>query len=101
LVVRSLFGLRLRDTNCPLKLGRGEIVRAMRLEVTGYTLPPEIVVKAAALRVAVVEAGVTHLRRAGGTSKLKLLRTSWEFLHFLLYLRIKLSLYRRGIIRVL
>jgi glycosyltransferase involved in cell wall biosynthesis len=100
LIVRVLFGLRLRDTQCPMKLARGEILRSIPIEVTGYPLPTEIVVKAMARGVKVVEEGVTHFKREGGASKLKLLRTAWLFLHFLLYLRIQLALQRANIVCV-
>jgi hypothetical protein len=45
-----------------------------------------------------VEAGVTHRAREGGKSKLKVIKTSLDFLRFFFYMRTKVSLYRRGIL---
>jgi hypothetical protein len=41
---------------------------------------------------------VTHRAREEGKSKLKVVRTSMDFLRFLFYLRTKINLYKRGIL---
>ncbi len=100
LMVRGIFGLELRDTNCSLKLFRGEVGREIAAigEAMGYAAPTEFLVKARLLGYRVGEAKTTHLARAGGSSKLKALQTSLSIGQFLLYLRFKQSLYRKRII---
>jgi glycosyltransferase involved in cell wall biosynthesis len=65
-LVRGLFGLRLRDTNCALKVARGEVLRGLRIEARGYPTPTEICVRMAAQGRALGEVGVTHRERAAG-----------------------------------
>jgi len=98
LLVRLLFGLPLRDTNCALKLMRGDLARCLTIEARGFPTPTEIVVKAATLGYRVAEVGVTHRQRLAGTSKLNVLSTGWQMLLFLVYLKIKQILYRARII---
>jgi glycosyltransferase involved in cell wall biosynthesis len=98
LLVRSMFGLRLRDTNCALKVAKGSVLRGLRIEARGYPTPTEIVVRLAARGFRVGEKGVAHLPRAGGASKLHPWRTAWSMFRFLFYLRGKLKLFRDRII---
>jgi len=98
LLVRRMFGVRLRDTNCALKVARGEVLRGLRIEARGYPTPTEIVVRLAARGCRIGEMGVAHLPRAGGASKLHPWRTAWSMLRFLVYLRGKLKLFRARII---
>lgn len=97
-LVRRLFGVDLRDTNCALKAVRGERLRALRIEARGYPTPTEIVVRLAAAGATLDEAPVDHLPRAAGQSKLHPFRTAWAMLRFLTYLRTRLSLHRDRII---
>lgn len=97
-LVRLMFGVDLRDTNCALKVARGEVLRGLRIEARGYPTPTEIVVRLAARGCRVGEKGVAHLPRAGGASKLHPWRTAWSMFRFLLYLRGKLKLFRARII---
>ena len=98
LIVRMLFGLPLRDTNCALKVMKREVPAAFTMEARGYPTPTEIVVKAASLGYRIGEMGITHSERAGGRSKLKVFRTGWQFLRFLAYLKTKQVLYRARIL---
>jgi glycosyltransferase involved in cell wall biosynthesis len=98
LIVRALFGARLRDTNCAIKVVKGDLLRGLRLEARGYPTPTEICLRLAARGARLGERGVTHRERAAGMSKLHPFRTAWSFLRFLLYLRSKLKLHRAGII---
>lgn len=98
LLVRGMFGVRLRDTNCALKVAKGEVLRGLRIEARGYPTPTEIVVRLAARGCRVGEKGVAHLPRAGGASKLHPWRTAWSMFRFLFYLRGKLKLFRARII---
>jgi dolichol-phosphate mannosyltransferase len=98
LLVRALFGTPLRDTNCALKVVKGDVLRDLRIEARGYPTPTEICLRLAARGYRLGERGVTHRERAAGASKLHPWRTAWGFLRFLVYLRCKLKLYRTRII---
>lgn len=101
LLVRRMFGLDLRDTNCALKVIRGELARSLAIEARGYPTPTEITVKLLALGAKGTEMPVSHGERLAGTSKLRLLSTSVDTTCFLLYLRGKIGLYRAGVIQTL
>ena len=96
--VRSLFSIDLRDTNCALKVVRGELLRGLRIEARGYPTPTEICLRLRARGARLGEAPVSHRERAGGASKLHPVRTGYDFLRFLLYLRGKLMLHRAQIL---
>ena len=98
LLVRLLFPVTLRDTNCAIKLAKGDVLRGLRIEARGFPTPTEICVRLAARGCRVGEVGVSHLERQGGASKLHPFRTAWGMLRFLLYLRRKLKLARARII---
>lgn len=98
LLVRWMFALDHRDTNCALKVVKGERLRGLRIEARGYPTPTEIVVRLLARGARLGEAGVTHRERAAGFSKLHPWKTAWSFLRFLFYLRRKLKLHRARII---
>jgi glycosyltransferase involved in cell wall biosynthesis len=101
LIVRSMFGLKLKDTNCALKLIRGDLARGLNIEAKGYPTPTEITVKLLALGARTGETGVTHSERLKGQSKLKFVRTSISMFRFLFYLRKKIKLYKAGILQSL
>jgi len=98
LLVRLMFGLAVRDSNCALKVGRGEVLRGLRIEARGYPTPTEILVRLRALGRSLGEAPVTHRERVAGASKLHPFRTAWTMFRFLLYLRRRLKLHEAGII---
>jgi glycosyltransferase involved in cell wall biosynthesis len=98
LIIRILFRLQLRDTNCALKLFKGEVARRLTIEARGYPTPTELLVRAQTLGYRIGETGITHYPRAGGQSKLKALRTSWHMLLFLAYLKYKQLLFRANVI---
>ena len=97
-LIRILFHLPLRDTNCALKLFKGDVARRLTIEARGYPTPTELLVRAQTLGYCIGEAGITHRERAGGASKLKAFRTSWQMLLFLTYLKYKQMLFQAHII---
>jgi glycosyltransferase involved in cell wall biosynthesis len=101
LLVRGMFGLDLRDTNCALKVIRGTMARALRIEARGYPTPTEVTVKLLALGARGAEMPVTHAERLAGASKLKVLATAADMARFLLYLHGKIRLPRAGVIQAL
>ena len=98
LIIRVVFDLPLRDTNCALKLFKGDVARRLTIEARGYPTPTELLVRAQTLGYRIGETGITHYQRAGGQSKLKALRTSWHMLLFLAYLKYKQMLFRAHVI---
>lgn len=98
LMIRVLFRLPLRDTNCALKLFKGDMARRLMIEARGYPTPTELLVRAQTLAYRIGETGITHYERAGGTTKLKALRTSWQMLLFLVYLKYKQMLFGMNVI---
>ena len=98
LIIRVLFRLPLRDTNCALKLFKGDVARRLTVEARGYPTPTELLVRAQTLGYGIGETGITHYERAGGQSKLKALRTSWHMLLFLAYLKYRQMLFRAKVI---
>ncbi|HUT53442.1 MAG TPA: glycosyltransferase family 2 protein [bacterium] len=99
LIVRLAFGLKLRDTNCALKVMTLTASRGLRLEAVGFPTPTEMVARAAAAGLKVGEAPVGHHPRTAGSSKLHPLRSGVQFILFLMYLRFQSLLKGAGIIR--
>jgi dolichol-phosphate mannosyltransferase len=91
LTVRALFGTKLRDTNCALKLVRRSWLAGADLRATGFVTPTEMVVCAEHDGLAVAEVDVAHLERAAGESKLRLVRTSVDTFRYLVALRKRLG----------
>lgn len=100
-IVRFMFKVRFRDTNCALKLIKGNLIRDINLEARGYPNPTEIVVKLSVLGARLGEVGITHYEREGGLSKLNPFATGINFLKFLIYLKIKIKLYNKKILYLL
>jgi len=98
-LMRLIFGMRLKDTNCALKLFKGDVARSLHIEAMGYPTPTELLVKAQTLGYAIGEMPITHYPRTAGKTKLKAFRTSWQMALFLAYLKFKQILYRAHIVR--
>jgi glycosyltransferase involved in cell wall biosynthesis len=98
LIVRSLFRLRLKDTNCALKLFKGELIRNIKPEASFYPTPTEILIRLREQKARIGEVGICHKKRKGGQSHLKLVKTGVDMFMFLIYMRFKLFLSRARII---
>jgi dolichol-phosphate mannosyltransferase len=96
--VRTLFAVDFRDTNCALKVIRGDLLRSLRVEARGYPTPTEICLRLSECGARLGEAPVAHRERAGGASKLHPVQTGYDFLRFLVYLRAKFLLHRARIL---
>lgn len=99
LIVRTMFGIGLRDTNCAFKVFKGDVIRTLNIESWGYQTPTEITLKLHTLGFKVGEEGVSHLPREKGASALHPVKTIIETLLFLIYLRLKITLYRRRVLK--
>ncbi len=98
LLVRFLFGIRLRDINCALKLAPGDALRGLTIEAANWAAPSEICLRVHARGQRIREVGVGHRHRTLGTSKVRTAAAAWGFFRYLVYLRLKLHLYRSGIL---
>jgi glycosyltransferase involved in cell wall biosynthesis len=78
-IVSVLFGLRVRDIDCAMKLFRREVFDGLRLDADGPFLSAELLIKLRARGVRMAQVGVNHFPRAAGTntgaSFTKILRT--------------------------
>jgi len=97
-IVRFMFNIQFKDTNCALKLVKGSLLRNINLEAKGYPTPTEIVIKLSEAKAKLGEVGITHSEREGGLSKLNPLATGISFFKFLLYLKFKIRLYNTNIL---
>jgi len=66
LLVRTVFGLRVRDVDCAFKLYRAEFFREHRLETRGAMINAEILYKFTRAGYTYTQLGVHHLPRHGG-----------------------------------
>lgn len=99
-IVRMLFGLKFKDTNCALKIFKGEMIRDMKIEAMFYPTPTETLLRLVQADAKIGQVGISHTERAGGKSHLKLFRTGWDMFWFLIYMRMKLFLRKRRVIEV-
>jgi glycosyltransferase involved in cell wall biosynthesis len=78
-IVSVLFGLRVRDIDCAMKLFRREVFDGLRLETDSPFLSAELLIKLRARGERMAQVGVTHYPRTAGTntgaSFRKILRT--------------------------
>lgn len=100
LIVRTLFGTRLRDTNCALKMIRRSLLQSLPLESTGFPFPTEVCVRVERSGAKCAEAPVGHSERQAGESKLKVWKTGTRMFWYLVYLKFQLILANRKIIRL-
>ena len=69
IVVRVVFGLRVRDIDCAFKLLRRDVLAGIELESDGAFISSELLIKLKRRDVPMVERGVHHYPRTTGTSK--------------------------------
>lgn len=78
-IVSVLFGLRVRDIDCAMKLFRREVFDGLRLDTDSPFLSAELLIKLRARGERIAQVGVNHYPRAAGTntgaSFRKILRT--------------------------
>lgn len=78
-IVSLVFGLRVRDIDCAMKLFRRELFDGLRLDADSPFLSAELLIKLKARGERMAQVGVTHYPRAAGTntgaSFRKILRT--------------------------
>lgn len=67
-IVSLLFGLRVRDVDCAMKLFRREVFVGLPLDAEGPFLSAELLIKLRARGVRMAQVDVTHYPRAAGTN---------------------------------
>jgi glycosyltransferase involved in cell wall biosynthesis len=67
-VVSVVFGLRVRDIDCAMKVFRREVFEGLRLEADSPFLSAELLIKLKARGERLAQVGVTHYPRAAGTN---------------------------------
>ena len=67
-IVSMLFGLRVRDIDCAMKLFRREVFEGLPLETDSPFLSAELLIKLRARRERIAQVGVNHYPRAAGTN---------------------------------
>jgi glycosyltransferase involved in cell wall biosynthesis len=72
LLVRFLFGVKLKDIDCSFKLFRRSALERITIESQGYFIDTEILVKAIKLGLTIKQFGVKHLPRTSGVSKVRM-----------------------------
>ena len=77
-LVRALLDVRVRDINCAFKLVRREVLMCLPLVSAGYTINAEMIAQAAAAKLQVREAPVSHRPRHAGHSKIRLADVLWS-----------------------
>jgi len=101
LIVKISFDISLKDTNCALKIFKRGVLEKIQVDSKGYSIPTELLIKAKALGYRIGEVRITHRQRLRGESKLKALKVSWQMIVFLLYLKLKLYLFKTGVVKTL
>ena len=69
IVVRLVFGLRVRDIDCAFKLFRHDVLAGVELESNGAFISSELLIKLKRRDIPMVERGVHHYPRTTGISK--------------------------------
>jgi len=69
IVVRLVFGLRVRDIDCAFKLFRRDVLQGVELESDGAFISSELLIKLKRRDIPMVERGVHHYPRTTGISK--------------------------------
>jgi glycosyltransferase involved in cell wall biosynthesis len=67
-IVSVLFGLRVRDIDCAMKLFRREVFGGLRLDTDSPFLSAELLIKLRARGERIAQVGVNHFPRAAGTN---------------------------------
>lgn len=92
LIVRMVFGLRIRDIDCAFKLFRRDVFEGLTLESNGAFISSELLIKLRRRGVLIVERGVNHYPRTTGESKGAGVGVILKTIRDILRLRLGLSL---------
>jgi len=96
LIVRLVFGLRVRDIDCAWKLFHREVVHGVALESDGAFISSELLIKLKRQGVPFVECGVHHYPRTTGESKGATPKVILKTMRDIVRLKLGLPLGRNG-----
>jgi glycosyltransferase involved in cell wall biosynthesis len=97
-LVRLLCGIKFTDSQCALKIFKGDLIRSLPIEARGFPFPTETLVKLSYQGCRISEIPITHHPREAGVSKVNFFKTSRMMFTFLLYIRFKLALHKNRVI---
>jgi len=89
MLIRILFGLKLKDIDSSFKLFKRSALKQITIESEGYFIDTELMVKAKKKDLRIKEIGVSHLPRTSGESKVRMTHI-FTTLHEIAVLRKKL-----------
>jgi len=66
MLVRLLFGVKIKDIDCAFKLFKRDVIAAIEIESVGALINTEIIIKAAKKGFKIKQVGITHYPRFFG-----------------------------------
>ncbi len=94
-IMRIVFGLRIKDKTSGFRIYRADALRALTFENDNFAFLPELLIRAKALDMRIVEEPIHFIFRRQGVSKMRFLTTTLSYLS-LLRLRIPGAPIRRA-----
>ncbi len=88
-VFNLLFQQNIKDPNCAIKVLKRDFLRQLNLTSNGFTLPTEVIIETIKNKGQFDTAQVSHYPREFGVSKLRVIKTSLNFVKFLIIAKLK------------
>ncbi len=82
-ILRIVFGLRIKDKTSGFRIYRAEVLRALTFENDNFAFLPELLIRAKALGMRIVEEPIHFIFRREGVSKMHFLTTTLSYLSLL------------------
>ena len=82
-IMRIVFGLRVRDKTSGFRIYRTEALRRLEFENDNFAYAPEILIRARSLGMSICEEPIHFIFRTEGKSKMDIVTTSWSYLSLL------------------
>lgn len=79
-IMRIVFGLRVRDKTSGFRVYRAEALRRLEFENDNFACAPEILIRANSLGMSICEEPIHFIFRTAGKSKMHLVTTAWSYL---------------------
>lgn len=83
LLMRWLYGLRVRDKTSGFRIYRGEVLRSLEFESEAFAFLPEILIRASAAGLVLAEEPIHFIFRREGRSKMGIRNTTVSYLRLL------------------
>ena len=82
-IMRIVFGLRVRDKTSGFRIYRAGVLRRLEFENDNFAFLPEILIRARSLRMSIAEEPIHFIFRTAGRSKMHIVRTALSYLSLL------------------